>query len=103
MTNTRCLHGLDSRFCAACNRRSPFAASAAAIGTATLAEVLEFLRAADQRATKRAVGDLIGVSPRALADQLGDRAGEDAEANIIASGTELGLRMTAWKARRATK
>ena len=76
MTSTRCVHGIDSRFCAVCNKVS---------------------RAA---APRGAIGDVIGLTPRALAGQLGDRTGEAGDANVISSGMELALRMTNWKAAR---
>jgi hypothetical protein len=52
---TRCIHGLDSRFCANCNRPSAFSAPRQAIGSATLSEVLAFLNAAQVRATELAL------------------------------------------------
>ena len=100
MTSTRCVHGIDSRFCAVCNKVSRAAAPRGAIGSVTLTEVLAFLDAEHVRATPRAIGDVIGVTPRALAGQLGDRTGEAGDANVISSGMELALRMTNWKAAR---
>src|SRR5437868_10748276 len=94
----RCAHGLDSRFCAVCNRVSIFGRPRGALASATLPEVLAFLDAEQVRATYGAVGEVVGLSPRALAGQLGDRAGEDADPNVISSGMELALRMTSWKA-----
>jgi hypothetical protein len=96
----RCVHGLDSRFCAVCNRTSKVSRPRGAIGSATLPEILEFLNAEQVRATYGAVGDVLSVAPRALVGQLGDRIAEDGETNVISSGLELVMRMTAWKAAR---
>ena len=125
MAGTRCVHGIDSRFCAVCNKVSAFGRPRGAIGSATLPEILEFLNAEQVRATYGAVGELLGVIPRAMGARLGphtqerswivnaetglptDYSREDTHpallrANeIISSGTELVMRMTAWKAKRA--
>ena len=127
MTDNRCIHGLDSRFCAACNNRSASDRPRGAIGSATLPEILEFLNAAEVRATYRAVGELLGVIPRAMGARLGPHTQErswivNAETGlptdyhkdemhpsllrtdeIISSGTGLIMRMTAWKADRAKR
>jgi len=76
MTDNRCIHGLDSRFCAACNNRSASDRPRGAIGSATLPEILEFLNAAEVRATSRAVGELLGVIPRAMGARLGPHTQE---------------------------
>ncbi len=95
----RCVHGLDSRFCAVCNRTSNASRPRGAIASATLPEILEFLDAEQLRATYGAVGEVLGLNARALVAQLGDRGVESGGANIISSGTALAMRMTAWKAR----
>jgi hypothetical protein len=96
----RCIHGLDSRFCAVCNRTSKASRPRAAIGSVTLPEILLFLNQEQVRATYSAVGEVLSVPPGAVVGQLGDRVGEDNEANVISSGIELVMRMTEWKAAR---
>jgi hypothetical protein len=124
MTTTRCVHGIDSRFCAVCNRTSKASRPPGAIGSATLPEVLEFLNAEGVRATYGAVGELLGVMPRAMGAQLGphtrerswivsagtglptDYSQDDIHPSllrsdeIISSGIALAMRLSAWKARR---
>jgi hypothetical protein len=92
----RCIHGMDSRFCAVCNRNSGLGRPRAAIGAVTLADVERFLEEEDARATRRAVGDALGIGSAALQATASPRivaAGNDA----IATGTALLMRMTAWK------
>jgi hypothetical protein len=111
-----CIHGLDARFCAACNRAGGSKARGA-IGTTTLEEILAFLNAEQVRATYGAVAEALGVAPRSLETLLGPRrtgaswivsaenglpAGYDqsdchpallSRGEIIASGRALILRM----------
>jgi hypothetical protein len=96
----KCVHGIDSRFCAVCNKVSAFGRPRAAIGSATLTEILEFLDAEQVRATHGAVAEVLGINPAALGDRLGDRAAQRGEVNAIASGMELAMRMTAWTGKR---
>ena len=70
-----CIHGIDARFCAACNR-SAKSSGGGTIGRATLDEVLTFLNAEQIRATYGAVAEAVGVVPRALGGQLGPRRPE---------------------------
>jgi hypothetical protein len=98
MAGTRCVHGIDNRFCAVCNRTSKTSRAAGAIGSVTLREIQDFLKAEQARATARAIAEVLGVDSRTLAAQLGDAA-HDGGAPSISSGTELLMRMTAWKAR----
>jgi hypothetical protein len=100
MAGTRCVHGIDSRFCAVCNRTSKTSRAAGAIGSVTLPEIQEFLKAEQARATARAIAEVLGVDLRTLTAQLGDAA-QDGSAPSISSGTELLMRMTAWKAKTA--
>ncbi len=120
----RCLHGMDARFCASCNRRSRMPpGTSAGGGSATLAEVLQFLNAEQVRATYGAVGELVGVSPRNVGALLGDRrpeaswvvnaadgvpSGYDADQvhahllstpDVISTGRALRLRMMLWRKR----
>jgi hypothetical protein len=124
MTGTRCVHGLDSRFCAVCNRTSAAGRPRSAIGSVDLADILRFLNQEQVRATYGAVGEALGVIPRGMGARLGPHTQErswivNAETGlptdysrddmhpalfraneIISSGTELVMRMTAWKAGR---
>jgi hypothetical protein len=124
MTTTRCIHGMDSRFCAVCNRTSKASRPRGAIGSATLPEILEFLNAEQIRATYGAVGELLGIIPRAMGTQLGPHTAERSwivsagtglptdysrddmhpallsKDEIIGSGIALAMRLSAWKAKR---
>ena len=123
MTDNRCIHGLDSRFCAACNKKSTAHRPRGAIGSVDLPEILRFLNEEQVRVTYGAVGEVLGVIPRAMGARLGPHTRErswivSAETGfptdysrddmhpslcrtdeIISSGTELVMRMTSWKAR----
>jgi hypothetical protein len=94
-----------------------------AIGSADLPEILRFLNDEQIRATYSAVGELLGIAPRAMGGQLGPHTADrswivsagsglptdytDDEMHpsllrrddVIRTGTELVMRMTAWKAR----
>ena len=118
MTPTRCVHGIDSRFCAVCNRTSKVTRSAGAIGSVDLPQILKFLNQEQVRATYKAVGEVLGIIPRALGAHLGPHTPErswivNADTGrptdygkdhlhpalfrtneIISSGTELLMRMS---------
>ena len=120
-----CVHGIDSRFCAVCNKASVAGRPRSAIGSVTLAEILEFLSAVQVRATYGAVGEVIGVNPRSMGASLGGRSLDASwivnagtglptdysqsemhpslqrKAEIISSGIELVMRLTAWRAPRS--
>jgi hypothetical protein len=119
----KCLHGIDSRFCAVCNKVSAFGRPRAAIGSATLSEIVDFLNSEQVRATYGAVAGLLGVVPRGMGAQLGPHTQErswivNAETGlptdysreemhpallrtdeVIDSRMALIMRMTAWKER----
>jgi hypothetical protein len=121
MTTTRCVHGIDSRFCAVCNRASKASRPLGAIGSATLPDILEFLNAEQVRATYSAVGELLGVSPRSMGTHLGPHSAERSwivsagtglptgyspddlhpsllrSDEVISSGIALAMRLSAWK------
>ena len=123
-TGVRCVHGIDSRFCAVCNRTSKASRPRGAIGSATLPEILEFLNAEQVRATYGAVGELLGIIPRAMGTQLGPHTVERSwivsagtglpsdyshdemhpslqrTDEVIGSGIALAMRLSAWKAAR---
>jgi hypothetical protein len=119
----KCVHGIDRRFCAVCNRTSKAGRPLGAIGSATLPDILEFLNAEKVRATYSAVGELLGIVPRSMGSQLGPHAPERSwivsagtglptdytqeemhpsllQSNeIISSGVALAMRLSAWKDR----
>jgi len=129
MTNPRCTHGLDSRFCSLCNkppdpsgggrRHSP-----PAFPDANLDEIVRFLNDERIRATYGAVAGLLGIIPRGLGSNLGSHRPEvswivNAEtglpadydrqeihpelfsrAEIIRTASELVLRMATWKVKK---
>ena len=78
-----CIHGIDARFCARCNRT----AQSKSAGEVTLEEILALLNAEEGRATYAAVAEALGVPPRALDARLATRR---PEASWIVSG-ENGL------------
>ena len=100
MAGTRCVHGIDSRFCAVCNRTSKASRSLSAIGSVTLPEIQEYLRTEQARATPRAIAEVLGVDARTVTARLGEDAADEGRAPRISSGTELLMRLTAWKAKR---
>ena len=123
MVNARCVHGMDSRFCAICNRnsRSGPRASAGASDT-SLMEILRFLNEARTRATYGAVAAVVGVPSRSIGGLLGARRQEAswvvngetglptdyeqvdmhpdlfATSSVIRTGHELTLRIALWRA-----
>src|SRR5262249_2632087 len=77
MAGTRCIHGMDSRFCAICNRSSRSVAPAAAATTeVSLADILQCLNDERIRATYKAVSKVLGVPARSVGGLLGDRRPE---------------------------
>ena len=126
MSAPRCIHGLDSRFCAVCNKRSTKSRPPGAIAQTSLEQILQFLNDEQVRATYGAVGEVLGVVARGMGAQLGARRVEASwivnadtglptdyaqhelhpallrRNSIISSGTELAMRLTAWKAKSRT-
>jgi hypothetical protein len=123
----RCAHGLDSRFCAICNRTARDTGASrpgSRVSGTSLDEIVRFLNEEQVRATYGAVAEMLGIPPRSMAAQLGDRrpevswivnqatglptdySGDEvhpallSRGDIISSGRELALRMTAWRQRR---
>jgi hypothetical protein len=94
----RCVHGLDSRFCSICNKRSAASRPRGAIADTTLEEILRFLNDEHVRATSGAVRDVLGVVPVSMGDTLGELHVDASE--IITSGAVLAMRMSSWKAKR---
>src|SRR5689334_22348479 len=126
MANPQCVHGLDRRFCAICNKtqKHPVARShhpAAPFSEADLHEIIRFLNDERIRATCGAVAAVLGVPSRGLGSCLGSRRVEvswivNAEtglptdynrqeihpdlfsnAEIIRTGSALVLRIAAWR------
>jgi hypothetical protein len=88
-----CVHGIDARFCAACNRTSK---SSGTIGRTTLDEVLRFLNDEQIRATYAAVAEVVGVVPRALATHLGPRRPEASWIVSAENGLPTDYDQTEW-------
>ena len=76
MTLTRCIHGMDSRFCSICNKASPSGRPASAASDTSLADILQFLNQSRTRATYGAVASVLGVPARSLGTLLGARRPE---------------------------
>ena len=126
MTGSRCVHGMDTRFCSICNRSQAPRPSRGSVSTASLSEILEFLNDQQVRATYGAVADVLGVIPLSMGALLGPRNPEASwivsaatglptdysqnemhpallrSGDIITSGIALTLRLTAWKATRSS-
>jgi hypothetical protein len=126
MLVSRCLHGLDTRFCAICNRPKNVGKETVRRGQvhhdASLAEIIRFLNHEKVRATYGAVAKVLGLVPRTMGAKLGPRCieaswivstatglpidyGEDEmhpallqKLEVIATGPELTRRMSKWKA-----
>jgi len=90
-----CVHGIDERFCAACNRTAKSAGSGT-IGRATLEDVLTLLNAEQIRATYGAVGEVIGVTPRALGTYLGPHRPEASWVVSAENGLPTDYDQTEW-------
>jgi hypothetical protein len=90
-----CVHGIDERFCAACNRTAKSGGSGT-IGRATLEDVLTLLNAEQIRATYGAVGEVIGVSPRALGTFLGAHRPEASWVVSAENGLPTDYDQTEW-------
>ena len=117
-----CVHGIDSRFCAVCNKVEKAPRSRKAVAAVSVEDILRFLNAEQVRATYGAVAEVLGVIPRSMGARLGPRRpeaswivsgfngfptdyGEDewhsallSQAEIITSGRVLALRLAKWRA-----
>jgi len=129
MFESRCVHGLDVRFCSICNTRGQdgsITPRPAVVPDSNLAEILRFLNEEQVRATYGAVGEVLGVVSRSLGAVLGHRRPEaswivNAESGlptgydqaewhpalfskspIIRTGSELAMRMSLWGRRQGT-
>lgn len=58
----KCIHGIDPRFCANCNRATK-ANVRSSVGDVSLEDILEFLNHEQVRATYGAVADVLGSFP----------------------------------------
>jgi len=70
-----CIHGLDARFCATCNRPDQ-SKSRSAVGNTSLEEILKFLNDEQVRATYGAVAEVLGVIARSMGSLVGPRRPE---------------------------
>jgi hypothetical protein len=66
----KCVHGIDSRFCATCRR------TANAVPKTNVTEVLLFLNDRKVRATFGAVAEAIGAIPQSMGERLGEHCRE---------------------------
>ncbi len=122
----RCVHGLDSRFCAICNTRSAVSRPRGAIADTSLEEILRFLNDEQTRATYGAVAEVLGVAPISVGARLGERSPEASwivnaadglptgyaqhdmhpalfdRNDVISAGMQLAMRLAVWKATRRT-
>jgi hypothetical protein len=90
-----CIHGIDPRFCANCNRPS-VPRSRSALGGVGLDEILTFLNDEQVRATYGAVAELLGVVPRSMAALLGPRRPEASWIVSAENGMPTGYDQSEW-------
>jgi hypothetical protein len=119
-----CVHGIDSRFCANCNKIQKAPRSRNSVAAMSLDDILRFLNEEQVRATNGAVAEVLGVIPRSMGARLGPRRpeaswivnaynglptdyGQDewhpallSQAEIITSGRVLALRLSKWRSSR---
>ena len=127
MAGSHCVHGLDTRFCSLCAKRTHEGRRRVPPGSvpdASLPEIIQFLNHEQVRATYGAVAEVLGVIPRSMGARLGLRHAEASwivsattglptdysqhemhpallhNGEIIRSGVEIMLRLSAWKAER---
>jgi hypothetical protein len=90
-----CLHGIDVRFCAKCNRASA-SGSRSGAGGIGLEEILKFLNDEQLRATDGAVAEVVGVSPRAIGAVLGPHRPEASWVVSAKSGLPTDYDQSEW-------
>ena len=95
---TRCIHGMDSRFCAVCNRASRATAGAPGAAGTSLTDILAFLNATRTRATYGAVAGVLGVPARSVGAMLGDRRVEASWVVNDETGLRTGYEQADWHA-----
>jgi hypothetical protein len=71
-----CIHGIDPRFCANCNKIQKAPRSRHRAAAVSLDDILRFLNEEQVRATYAAVADVLGVVPRSMGARLGPRRPE---------------------------
>ena len=81
-----CIHGIDSRFCAVCNKQ--IAPPRRAIGNVSLEEILQFLNEEEVRATYGAVAEVLGLIARSID---GERLGPPRPSASWIVNSETGL------------
>ncbi len=119
-----CIHGIDSRFCANCNKTSKTTRSRNSIAAVSLEDILRFLNEEQVRATYGAVAEVLRVFPISMGARLGPRRPEASwivnafnglptdysedewhpallsQGEVIASGRVLALRLSKWRGTR---
>ena len=90
-----CIHGIDARFCARCNRIAQ-SKSPRSTGDVTLEEILALLNAEEVRATYAAVAEVLGVPPRALEARLATRRPEASWIVSAENGLPGGYDQSEW-------
>ena len=117
----KCIHGIDSRFCANCNKIQKPPRSRNAAAAVPLEDILRFLNEEQVRATCGAVAEVLGVIPRLMGTRLGPHRPEASwivnafnglptdysedewhprllsNAEVISSGRVLALRLSKWR------
>ena len=117
----KCIHGIDSRFCANCNKIQKPPRSRHAVAAVSLEDILRFLNEEQVRATCGAVAEVLGVIPRLMGTRLGPHRPEASwivnafnslptdysedewhpqllsNADVISSGRMLALRLSKWR------
>jgi hypothetical protein len=89
-----CIHGIDARFCARCNRTAQ--SKSAGSADVTLEAILALLNAEEVRATYVAVAEALGVPPRALEARLGTRRPEVSWIVSAENGLPNGYDQSEW-------
>ena len=92
MADSRCVHGLDARFCSLCNKRMPdkgHSVRRGPVGDASLSEIIQFLNHQQVRATYGAVAEVLGVIARSMGARLGGAAHNREASWVVSKETEL--------------
>src|SRR5688500_8700869 len=91
----KCIHGLDARFCATCNRPDK-SKSRSAVGSISLEGILAFLNEEQVRATHGAVAEVLGITTRSMAILLGPRRLEASGVVSAENGLPADYDQTEW-------
>jgi len=117
----KCIHGIDTRFCANCNKIQKAPRSRNRVAAVSLEDIIRFLNDEQVRATYGAVAEVLGVVSRSMGARLGPRRPEASwivnaynglptdysqdewharlldNADVISSGRMLALRLSKWR------